>query len=191
MLLGIILVTLTNSLEAAKKPKAPLVGDCLYQSICEGYYPGSISPNETYFLTLYLAATDSAKLDGDIVVQIQEWKSVGPAVPLAIHSWAVPKELLLKNLGRWIRVGAGENDDLFTFISSNNPQLGSFTIEFGFDVGAKKGDFFLVDGVQLEKAVTLPNGTRGVFPTPWASEKGVVSPSAEWAVNQKRPYYTW
>ena len=85
--------------------------------------------------------------------------------------------------GQWNRF-------FFSYTSMDVPALSSFTIELGFE-GAPAGQAVLIDGVQLEKALTLPDGRKSAEPTPWVHEKGIVSPNSERNIEDGKGYFTW
>lgn len=172
-----------------KGDKDILKGDCFYQRISNNDIPGSIVGNAPYFLSGYICATDSTRLGDDLIIQLQEWDKTNKL--LAAHTWNVDKDFLTVNAGKWMRVGSGRFDDLMDFTSSNDPKLDSFTIEFGFDKAAGKGDAFLLDGVQLEQASRLPSGNLTAAPLAFATEKGVSSPNESYGMGLGSPYYTW
>jgi hypothetical protein len=186
--LGLLLGVVPES-AAKKKPKDRLMGDCVYQTISNDILPGAIVPGETYFLSLYVNAPDPTRISGDLYIQVQEW---GPGKkPLAAHSWEVPREQLLRQSGSWFRVGQGRTDEPLMFTAVNEAGLQSFTVEFGFDPGAKSGDTVLIDGVQLEKALLFPGKRLAAFPTAYAIRKGIASPCDQWDLSGVLPYYSW
>ena len=196
-LLGVLSALWTTPLEAAS--------GYFYQTISNTTQPDSVDPNTTYFLTAFVMATDSAKVNGDLVIQVREW---GGATGLATHTLYVPATFMKRELGRWVRIGAGITPDLFRFVSpaddspdrstnlfkfvsSADASLDHFTIEFGFGAGAVYEDALMLDGVQLEKALILPSGNVAAYPTPWVAEKGIVSPSDAIDVKGASHYYMW
>ncbi len=189
LLMAVFMGLWATSLDAKKPPKTKMKDDVLYQTISNAIQPGSVVGGASYFVTAFVSATDSARVNDDLIMQVREWNSKTKV--LETHSMAIPAELIRGNIGQWIRVGTGKYDDLFQFTSSSDPSLESFTIEFGFEKTAPSGDAFMIDGVQLEKALRLPSGVVASYPTPWASEKGIVSPSEAVDVNGASKYYMW
>ena len=169
-----------------------LLGDCVYQSITNQTHPGTpVVNNQTYFPSFYIIATDSTRVNGDVTFQIREWSKTDPVTPLAVHTWTISGTFLKQRIGEWTRVGTGKFNDLFTFTSVADPTLGTFTYELRFGAGSVVDDAYMVDGVQLEKAITLPSLGKTSRPTAWAPEKGIISPSEAADMEGSKQYYTW
>ncbi|HOY66036.1 MAG TPA: hypothetical protein PLP29_04055 [Candidatus Ozemobacteraceae bacterium] len=161
------------------------IPEVVYQTITG---PDKIATSTAYVFSSYLLATAPLHVDPNpastsrVLLRVTEWCGTASTT----HEYGtngIRAEEINISINRWQRYS-------FAFTSTSSALLGSFTVELGL-FSTKTGEAVMFDGIQLEKAVTLPGLSPAQEATPWTPERGVVTPTRQNGLFRGTPYYTW